>query len=440
MTYGPRLDELAKTAEDGLHAWIEEQLTPDEIGDPGLVLRTRKFDRLKLQANELDGYDAQEMIGELKTDTLLRQIYSRRQLYEQMVDFWTDHFNISVHKNKEAWALKIVDDREVIRPYALGNFHELLSASAHSPAMLVYLDNQANLKDQPNENYARELMELHTLGVDGGYTQKDVMELSRCLTGWTVKKHFYKGEFIFREEDHDPRSKVVLGINVPSSGIKEVEGILDVLAHHPSTARHVSAKLVQRFVCEDPLNNAPNLVEAAANTFLQTSGEIKAVLRVILLDGLASNPTLSQPKFKRPVNFIASTLRMLDAETKADKDIWLQFNQMGQPTFEWPTPDGPPDENSSWSNNLMPRWKFAYNLARDFFKDTTVDISRLTSMVANPSPTALIDEISLRLLGQPYPIAGKTQLLNTLDTDLDTALLARIVIAGVVASPIYQWT
>jgi uncharacterized protein (DUF1800 family) len=437
MTYGPRLDELARAAQDGLPAWIEEQLNPESIDDPAVTLRTRKFDRLNLHANALDGYDARELVGELKTDTLLRQIYSRRQLYEQMVDFWTDHFNISVHKNRHAWALKIVDDREVIRPYAMGNFHELLSASAHSPAMLVYLDNQANLKDQPNENYARELMELHTLGIDGGYTQQDVMELARCLTGWTVKKHFYKGEFTFNADQHDTGAKTVLGSEIQPGGMAEVESILEVLAHHPCTAQQIATKLVQRFICEDPLIHAPTLVQAAEDSFLQTGGEITEVLKVVLLDSLVNNPNLMRPKYKRPVNFITGTLRMLNAETKAGQEIWQLFTMMGQPTFEWPTPDGPPDESLPWANNLIPRWRFAYNLARSTFEDTSLDLAALTAKIK--SPADLVDQISLRLLGKPYPGREKEIFLRTLSTELDEEQVARVVLAGVIASPLYQF-
>ncbi len=158
--------------------------------------RLRNLDLISRKADELDGFKKEQVIAGLRQATLLRQVYSRNQLYEMMVEFWGDHFNISMEKGV-GWLLKIVDDREVIRPHALGEFRELLGASAHSPSMLVYLDNQANDYQAPNENYARELLELHTLGVDGGYTQADVMELARCLTGWTVKEHFWRGELTF---------------------------------------------------------------------------------------------------------------------------------------------------------------------------------------------------------------------------------------------------
>ena len=199
-----------------------------------------------------------------------------------MVEFWTDHFNISVQKG-DCWFLKIVDDREVIREHALGNFRELLGASAHSPAMLVYLDNQENHKDAPNENYARELMELHTLGLSGGYTQSDVMELARCLTGWRVKEHFWKGKLKFEPDFHAPGPKTVLGHTIQPGGETELEQVLDILANHPSTARTIATKLARRFLADDP---PPGIVDKASLVFQETSGDIKAVLRVIILEGL----------------------------------------------------------------------------------------------------------------------------------------------------------
>lgn len=243
----------------GLAAWIEEQLAPEFIDDASADWSIRRFDVLELSAGRLrdradkllDNYDASLVVNDFLQATLLRQIYSRRQLYEIMVEFWSDHFNISMQKG-DCWFLKIVDDREVIRPHALGNFRDLLHASAHSPAMLVYLDNQANLKDAPNENYAREVMELHTLGVDGGYSQRDVMEMARCLTGWTVRDSFSLGDFTFEEDLHDSGSKTILGTDIPPDGQTEAETVLNLLAAHPATARHIATKLVRRFIADDP--------------------------------------------------------------------------------------------------------------------------------------------------------------------------------------------
>jgi hypothetical protein len=223
MTFGPRFSERQLVSEISLAGWIEEQLAYETIDDGPLDWRIRPFDLLDFDSGTLadmgdklfDDIDPAAVVEPFKQATLLRQVYSRRQLYEIMVEFWTDHFNISVEKG-DCWFLKVVDDREVIRKHALGNFRELLHASAKSPAMLMYLDNQVNIKDAPNENYAREVMELHTLSVNGGYTQNDVMELARCLTGWTIKESFTRGEFEFNEDTHDAGSKTVLGVAIVS--------------------------------------------------------------------------------------------------------------------------------------------------------------------------------------------------------------------------------
>ncbi len=259
ITFGARVEERARFVEVGFKNYIEEQLDFETINDFACDLQLSTFDTLKMQANELegisnqlfDGYDREKAPNELRQATFLRQLYSKRQLYEVMVEFWSDHFNIFMDKEKEFF-LKTVDDREVIRKHALGNFRDLVWASAHSPAMMVYLDNQANEKSHPNENYARELMELHTLGVNGGYSQKDVMELARCLTGWNVKEHFWLGDFVFKEDIHDTGEKNILGLSIQPSGIKEAEQVIEMLVMHPSTAQFICTKLVRRFIADNP--------------------------------------------------------------------------------------------------------------------------------------------------------------------------------------------
>ena len=249
LTFGPRTEERMLVQEIGLEAWIEDQLSSQAPDDFDLDLRLMPFKTLKMQATELvdwssrlfGEYDRETVPNQLRQATLIRQVYSRRQIEELMVEFWSDHFSMSTDKG-EVWFLKTVDDREVIRKHALGNFRDLLHASAHSPAMLVYLDNQVNRKGATNENYARELMELHTLGVHGGYTQRDVMELARCLTGWTVKEHFWRGDFTFKADWHDPGSKQVLGMILPAGGQSEAEKVLDALADHPATARFIASQ------------------------------------------------------------------------------------------------------------------------------------------------------------------------------------------------------
>ena len=439
LTFGPGVEERARFIEIGLHAWVEEQLAFESIDDFDCNLRLQPFKSLNMDANELeaisnglfDDYDREMVPNELRQATLIRQIYSRRQLYELMVEFWSDHFNIYVEKGN-CFYLKTVDDREVIRKHALGSFRDLVWASAHSPAMLIYLDNQANEKTAPNENYARELMELHTLGVDGGYTQQDVMELARCLTGWKVKEHFWLGDFVFDEGVHDNGVKHVLGLTITPSGIKEAEQVIEHLVTHPSTARFIVTKLTRRFIADEP---PQEIIENAAQTFLQTNGDIKSVLRVILLDGLP----FAKPKYKRPANFMLSTLRMLNAETDG-AGVQEYLLHMGQTYFNWPTPDGYPDHSEAWQGNLMPRWQFAFEFIRNEITGTRHNLRALMDVASSDSLQDDVDAVAALLLGVPISSVARDALIDSvLSAGATEEETLQIVTAGLLASPAFQW-
>ncbi len=439
ITFGPRVEERARFVEVGLKNYIEEQLDFETINDFACDLQLSNFKTLKMEANELegisnqlfDGYDREKVPNELRQATFLRQLYSKRQLYEVMVEFWSDHFNIFMDKEKEFF-LKTVDDREVIRKHALGNFRDLVWASAHSPAMMIYLDNQANEKSHPNENYARELMELHTLGVDGGYSQKDVMELARCLTGWNVKEHFWLGDFVFKEDLHDTGEKNILGLSIQPSGQAEAEQVIEMLVKHPSTAKFICTKLARRFIADNP---PQALIEKAAQTFLNTNGDIKSVLRVILLDGLP----LAQPKYKRPVNFLLSALRMLNVETDGIA-LHDYLVRMGQLYFNWPTPDGYPDYSEAWQGNLMPRWQFSFALIRDELDDTKHNLNALLDVSSTGILQDDIDSITSLLVGAPLERFARNEIIDTVRaagaTDEETR---QIIAASIIASPAFQW-
>jgi len=439
LTFGARVEERARFAEIGLQAYIEEQLAFDSINDFDCDLLLNPFKTLNMDANELEGisnqifdnYDREKVPSELRQATLLRQLYSKRQLYEVMTEFWSDHFNIYIEKGN-CFYLKTVDDREVIRKNAMGSFRDLVWASAHSPAMLVYLDNQANEKSHPNENYARELMELHTLGVDGGYSQQDVMELARCLTGWTVKEHFWLGDFVFKDELHDTGVKKVLGRTVQPSGEKEAEQVIEMLVTHPSAARFIATKLARRFIADNP---PQVIIEKAAQTFLKTNGDIKSVLRVILLDGLP----LVQPKYKRPANFVLSALRMLNAETDGAA-INESLLRMGHMYFNFPTPDGYPDHSEAWQGNLMPRWQFAFELIRDEIAGTKTGLKALMDISGADGLHEKVDAVSSLLLGAPLSRITRDELIDSVisagATEEETL---QIVTAGLLASPAFQW-
>ncbi len=436
MTFGPRSEDLRFVESNGILAWVEEQLAPELIEDRETEWRVRHLDTIDLEPKDLDRWDRSEVLFELRQAALLRAVYSRRQIHELMVHFWSDHFNVSVEKG-DCWLLKPTEEREVIRPHALDSFPELLWNSARSPAMLVYLDNQANHKDAPNENYARELLELHTLGVHGGYGQTDVMELARCLTGWQVKEHFWKGDFTFNEDHHDPGGKMVLGQVIAPGGQGEAETVIELLSSHPATAHQISVKLIRRFICDDPESQVPSLVEQVSDTYTRTNGDIRSVLRVVLLDGLGASPSSSLKKYKRPLEFVASALRLPGMETDGGAPVQDALNKMGQSLYAWPSPDGPSDVARHWISNLYPRWAFAIDLVlgqlegSDFQPDRFVQqgdsIQELEPIFETLSH--LIVDQRVRELFQE---SGRQADLGQEDT-------MRLFTAALISSPTFQW-
>jgi Protein of unknown function (DUF1800)/TAT (twin-arginine translocation) pathway signal sequence len=440
LTFGPRTDERSRLGQIGLQAWVEEQLAPSLIDDFNCSLRLQSFDTLSMQAHELvdmssqllGNLDRNTVPDELRQATLVRQVYSRRQLYESMVEFWTDHFNIATARG-DCFYLKTVDDREVIRKNALGSFRDLVFASAHSPAMLVYLDNQANHKGAPNENYARELMELHTLSVSNGYTQQDVMELARCLTGWTVKEHFWTGDFTFDPGVHDDGDKSVLGLTLHNAGESEAEAVLEKLINHPNTANFIATKLARRFLSDPP---PAAIVQRAAAVFTQSHGDILSVLRVILLDGLGQ----TEPKYKRPVTYTVSALRMLDADTDGGAALQDYLMRMGQTYFGWPSPDGYPDRDNAWDGNLLPRWQFAFGLVRGEIPNTKFDMKNIVGTSGAKNLTDKIDAISSLLLGAPFEATKRDELIAAVGSaGANEEETISVVTAGLLASPAFQW-
>jgi len=337
----------------------------------------------------------QMVVTELQRAKLLRAVYSERQLYEMMVDFWENHFNIFANKDDDRYFLTSYD-RDTIRPFAMGRFRDLLGATAHSPAMLFYLDNWRSsvtrpypaTKDKPagadgglNENYARELMELHTLGVDGGYTQQDVQEVARCFTGWTIQKPKEQGLFLYRPGLHDDGEKVVLGHRIlPGGGIADGERVLDILATHPATARFVATKLARRFISDSP---PPSLIDRAAAVFLKTDGSIRETLRAIVTSPEFFSTTAYRAKMRSPFEYVAAAMRALNAETDGDRPVLDAIGRMGQPVFGRITPDGYADRADQWlsSGAMVARLNFAGALAANRIKGTKIDVAQLLSGV-----------------------------------------------------------
>jgi uncharacterized protein (DUF1800 family) len=385
-TFGATPGEYARVAAMGADAFLEEQLAPEKIDDSLCDRATARFSECWWEPlGEAYEEDSEYLTPVLRRVAVLRAIYSRRQLFEVMCEFWSDHFNIDPGKGDCRYN-KISDDRLVIRDHALGNFRELLRASALSPAMLWYLDGRANVKrtpeEKPNENYARELMELHTLGVHGGYTQHDVMEVARCLTGWTIlarKDDGFSGKYlsplkdsakvVFRKEAHDDGAKQVLGHEIPGGlGEGDIDQVIGIVAAHPSTAHFIASKLCLRFISDEPPAAA---VDAVANAFTRSQGDIKTTLRALFATPeFAASAGL---KFKRPFHFVVSALRVTNAETDADRGVMSYFEKMGQVPFRYPTPDGYPARAQHWHSTLLWRWKFALALANNRIRGTQID-------------------------------------------------------------------
>ena len=366
-----------------MDAFIEEQLAPGSIPDAQAFWLVRRVEAVSLQAPDIFDLSRETAVGELRRATILRAVYSERQLCERMVEFWSDHFNVFAAKADCAW-LRVVEDREVIRRHALGNFHDLLRASATSAAMLTYLDGRTSVAGNPNENHARELLELHTLGVDGGYTQRDVMELSRALTGWRVRRLWHRGRVRIDPSLHDAAAKVVLGERLEGDASRELDRIVDLLSAHPSTALFLSRKLCRRFVGEEP---PQELVARTAKAFRESDGSIRHTVSVILHSReLREAP----PQFKRPYTFVVSALRALGARTDGGPALVTELARLGQLPFGWPSPDGYPEGESHWRARMLPRWNFALALAGGRLAGTRIEPE-------NPEPRAAAES----LLGRP---------------------------------------
>ena len=398
-SFGPTLAGVQRVNRLGLRPYLDEQLRPNSLADNLVEEKLAGLKTMRLSSRELielypppqvarqqagqQGMTRQEMqpprmiIVELQQARLLRSIYSQRQLFEVMVDFWSNHFNVFSAKGADRW-LTTAYDRDTIRPHALGKFRELLLATAQSPAMLFYLDNwlsaspdspgarlggQNNRRRGLNENYARELMELHTVGVDGGYTQKDVVEVARCFTGWTIRQPHQRGEFVFEPRIHDNGEKIVMGTRIPAGGggVEDGKKIIDLLARHPATARFIAQKLARRFIADNP---PASIVDKAAETFRQSDGDIPSVLRTIIDSAEFFAPEHYRAKVKKPLEYVASAVRALGAETQITHQLFRYVGRMGEPLFLAQPPTGYPDVASSWisPDMLLTRMNFAADL------------------------------------------------------------------------------
>jgi len=315
----------------------------------------------------------QDMLRDLQAQKLIRAVHSQRQLQEVMTEFWFNHFNVFWGKNADRW-LTTNYERDVIRPRVFGKFKDLLMATAKSPAMLFYLDNHLSSSIKGiNENYARELMELHTLGVEGGYTQKDVQEVARALTGWAIDRPQMNGEFIFRQRMHDAGEKNVLGRRITAGGVRDGEEVIEILATHPSTAQFISTKLVRRFVSDD----APaQLVKHVAGIYRNTDGNIREMMHAILTSNEFQSREAIGAKTKTPLEYVASAIRSLDGSTDGGRQMAQTVARMGQALYQCQPPTGYPDRAEHWMSNaaILERLNFAVALTSNKIPGTTARV------------------------------------------------------------------
>jgi uncharacterized protein (DUF1800 family) len=497
LGYGPRLEDVARVRQLGLATWINQQLHPDSIPDEAVTSLLRAYPTLdKPAADLLRSFPnnpqpttpvapligpspksmAPEMpperrpmriVQELQAARVVRAVMSERQLQEVMVDFWLNHFNVYAQKDLVRWMLPSYE-REAIRPNALGQFKDLLLSTARHPAMLFYLDNWLSTGPGPkklgpnvgqnaglNENYARELMELHTLGVDGGYTEQDVREVARCFTGWTIDRPREQGRYIFRQNQHDMGEKHVLGVVIPAMG-GEQDGIrvLDLLIHHPSTAKFVATKLARRFVRDDP---PPTVVARAAKTFQQTDGNIRATVEAIITSPEFFSTEAYRAKIKTPLEYVVSAVRVLGGQvsvtgTASDGAFHLArtIGNMGQALYEAQPPTGYPDVAKAWVNSsaLLRRMTFTLALIPNRLPGVWVNLSqsltgverrrsdevltRLVTVVLQNDITPATHSILVRMLSDPKINHAMEDDHGLVNTDAET------LAALVVGSPEFQ--
>ncbi len=437
--FGPRPGDVERIHTVGLRQYIDQQLHPERVPDPGMAARLARLRTVGLSSRDIaEDYErpmlearrarkqqraaadeaemtppsqdappglprANIVVVELAEQKLQRAIYSERQLEEVLADFWFNHFNVDARKGPVRFLLTEYE-REAIRPHVLGRFRDLLEATARSPAMLFYLDNWMSADpngphlDAPrrrgaygeakrprpgaappragqrtpqpkrapnglNENYARELMELHTLGVEGGYTQKDVTEVARAFTGWTIDRPRGGGGFRFEPRLHDDGAKMVLGHPIKAGGgLRDGEQVLEILARHPSTARFISSKLARHFVSDAP---PAHLVDRLAGRFTETQGDLRAVMTLLLASPEFLAPASYRAKIKTPFEFVVSAVRATGAQFADTRMLAKAAHDLGMPLYQCQPPTGYKDTADAWANTgaLVNRMNFALALS-----------------------------------------------------------------------------
>jgi uncharacterized protein (DUF1800 family) len=554
LGFGARPGDVERVQKMGLEAYLQQQLHPERVDDSAVERKLAGFDTLQMSATNLmklfredqqaakarqkaraevekpkemnagpeamdghksDGDVSKTMatanpgehlsricVAQLQNAKIVRAVESNRQFYEVLADFWSNHFNVDMRKGP-CRVLKVVDEREVIRPHVFGKFRDLLEASAKSPAMLFYLDNAQNtapheltpaeernrarvrqqnpgaVPDLPatnkprvvggiNENYAREIMELHTLGVDGGYTQKDVQEVARCFTGWGID--LQTGEYQFHARRHDNGAKTVLGHSIPPNGCAtDVEKVLDILAKHPSTARFIATKLCRRLVADDPV---PALVDRVAAVFRETDGDLRRIYEAIIYSPEFNSSAAYRAKIKSPFEFAVSAVRAAGGTMTPDagpplnrrfametgatfgrgmdrianakrRSLNLEIIELGQPLFAYQAPTGYPEDSRKWvsSGALIARMNFALALTEHSLVDVSIAPGVLLNGVDIDKGNLVLDRFNQVLLQgrmtAPTRATLEKQLLGQQDDRAATINVAQLT-ALMLGSPEFQ--
>ena len=445
-TQGITTSELSRARDMGYDAWLAEQLNPASIDDADCDARLQALPGLAMTGQELfDTYSGgngmtPQLLGELRSSAIIRSIYSKRQLFERMVEFWTDHFNIYQNEDQTQSMLKVVDDREVIRANALGTFPDLLMASARSASMSYYLDNYASTGNNINENYARELMELHTLGVDGPYTEVDIVEVARCLTGWAFlpPQSGNFGEFEFFQSHHDNGPKTVLGQSIPpGGGINDGISVIDMLASHPSTAEFISRKMISWLLRSDPDQATVNRIKAI---YLATGGDIKAMVEEILQPQTLyeANPW-QNPKLKRPFHLMVGLMRQTGANLQFPQGLIDGLQIMGQAPFDWHAPDGYSDRIEAWGGAVLSRWSLASYMLANQIPGVVVTPGNVAAMLTDVPQSRAALALDQILCGGQMSLRDRSLLQDYVDAQSQWNLfVAREVIALAASTPSYQ--
>jgi len=430
-TFGVTKEELTRARKLGFSKYLDEQLKPSVIDDREVAaFVATNYPTIRMTADQLYGENLGKVMTEIQEATIYRAAFSRRQLYERMVEFWSDHFNID--RNNVGY-LKTTDDRDVIRRHALGTFPALLKSSAHSAAMMEYLDQTSSRRGNINENYAREIMELHSIGVDGGYTQQDVNELARVLTGWTVTG---VGVFTYDAGIHDFGPKRVLGRTIPAtasgkglSGKGEADAIIEMLALHPKTALYVATKLTRFLLQYDPTDA---MVQKVVAEFLRTKGDIPAMIRVILTE---QNLMTAPAKYKRPFHYAVSAVRALGPGLTSVSLVRTLVDNMGHSVFAWETPDGYPDKLEFWSGLVLSRWNAATSISSASGTSFNFDVTPFVGTSADTGADLIIE----RLFGGEVTVSLRTRLADYLRPSPANTARVREAVGLALSSTQFQW-